>query len=67
MHAAHAQAERVRFGDVARAQERGHHRDFGPFDHLQKLAADARQLDAVPRQNKRPLSLVDQVSGLLNL
>ena len=34
VHAAHAQAQRVAFGDVAGAQQRRHHRDLGLFDQL---------------------------------
>ncbi len=61
VHPAHAQAQRVAFGDVARAQEGGDHGNLGFFHQLEQFAGNAGDLDAVAAQDQRALGLVDQL------
>ena len=63
VHAAHAQAERMALGDVARAQQRGDHGNLGLFHQFQQLPGDAAELHTVAGQDQRTLALVDGVGG----
>ena len=67
VHAGHAQVERMRLRDVARAQQCGHHRNVGLLDQLQQRLSCAGELDAVAGHDQRAIGLVDQFGSLIDL
>ena len=67
VHAGHAEIERMRLRDVARAQQRGDHWNVGLLDQLQQRLSCAGELDAVAGDDQRPICLVDHLRSLIDL
>ena len=64
VHSHHAQVQRMRSGKRAQAEQSQSHGNAGLLRQGQNFRHGARDDDAVPRENQRPLGIVDQLQGL---
>ncbi len=67
VHTAHAQTERMGFGQSADAQQGGDHRNLGFLCQLPQLSLGSGQDHPVASQDQRGFGPVDEVGSLFDL